>query len=75
MDFLRLHANEPLHPGVIGIVPNVPPADQRALFRAALKHIGPETLPTLSLRSDMQATGLPVLTTLYRNGVSEESSE
>jgi predicted nuclease of predicted toxin-antitoxin system len=37
VDFLRLHANEPLHAGVIVIVPNVPPSDQRALFRAALK--------------------------------------
>ena len=44
VDFLRLHANEPLHAGVIVIVPNVPPADQRALFRAALKHIGTQDL-------------------------------
>ena len=27
VDFLRLHANESLHAGVIVIVPNVPPAD------------------------------------------------
>ena len=44
VDFLRLHANEPLHAGVIVIVPNVPPADQRELFRAALKHIGTRDL-------------------------------
>jgi predicted nuclease of predicted toxin-antitoxin system len=44
VDFLRLHANEPLHAGVIVIVPNVPPADQRALFSAALKHIATRDL-------------------------------
>lgn len=44
VDFLRLHANESLHAGVIVIVPNVPPADQRALFSAALKHIATRDL-------------------------------
>jgi hypothetical protein len=44
VDFLRLHANEPLHAGVIVIVPNVPPADQRTLFSAALKHIATRDL-------------------------------
>jgi predicted nuclease of predicted toxin-antitoxin system len=39
-DFLVLHGQEPLHPGVIIIVPNVTPLRQRALFSAALKHIG-----------------------------------
>jgi predicted nuclease of predicted toxin-antitoxin system len=44
VDFLRLHANEPLHAGVIVIVPNVPPSDQRSLFSAALKHIATRDL-------------------------------
>jgi len=44
VDFLRLHGNEPLHAGVIIIVPNVPPVDQKALFSAALKHIGTRDL-------------------------------
>jgi predicted nuclease of predicted toxin-antitoxin system len=44
VDFLRLHANEPLHAGVIVIVPNVPPADQRTLFNAALRHIATRDL-------------------------------
>jgi predicted nuclease of predicted toxin-antitoxin system len=38
-DFLALHGKEPLHAGVIVIVPNVTPALQRELFRAALDHI------------------------------------
>jgi uncharacterized protein DUF5615 len=39
-DFLALHGQEPLHPGVIIIVPSVTPLQQRELFNAALKHIG-----------------------------------
>ncbi len=39
-DFLALHGQEPLHAGVIIIVPSVTPARQRELFSAALKHIG-----------------------------------
>jgi hypothetical protein len=38
-DFLTLHGQESLHPGVIIIVPNVTPAQQRELFRAFLEHI------------------------------------
>jgi predicted nuclease of predicted toxin-antitoxin system len=34
------HGQEPLHPGVIVIVPSVTPLRQRELFSAALKHIG-----------------------------------
>jgi predicted nuclease of predicted toxin-antitoxin system len=43
-DFLDLHGNEPLHAGVIVIVPNVIPSQQRELFAAALKHIGTRDL-------------------------------
>jgi predicted nuclease of predicted toxin-antitoxin system len=39
-DFLVLHGQEPLHAGVIIIVPSVAPVRQRELFSAALKHIG-----------------------------------
>ena len=38
-DFLSLHGQQPLHAGVIIIVPNVTPALQRELFRAVLNHI------------------------------------
>jgi predicted nuclease of predicted toxin-antitoxin system len=43
-DFLNLHGREPLHAGVIIIVPNVIPSQQRELFAAALKHIGTRDL-------------------------------
>jgi predicted nuclease of predicted toxin-antitoxin system len=43
-DFLDLHGKEPLHAGVIVIVPNVIPSQQRELFTAALKHIGTRDL-------------------------------
>ena len=36
-DFLVLHGKEPLHAGVIIIVPNATPVRQRELFAAALK--------------------------------------
>jgi predicted nuclease of predicted toxin-antitoxin system len=39
-DFLALHGQEPLHAGVIIIVPSVTPARQRELFSAALEHEG-----------------------------------
>lgn len=39
-DFLVLHGHEPLHAGVVIIVPSVTPVRQRELFTAALKHIG-----------------------------------
>jgi len=42
-DFLALHGQEPLHAGVIIIVPSVTPARQRELFTAALRHIGART--------------------------------
>ena len=43
-DFLDLHRREPLHAGVIIIVPNVAPVRQRELFTAALQHIGARDL-------------------------------
>ena len=39
-DFLALLGKEPLHPGILIIVPNVTPILQRELFKAALDHIG-----------------------------------
>jgi predicted nuclease of predicted toxin-antitoxin system len=43
-DFLTLHGKEPLHSGVIVIVPNIIPLQQRELFTAALKHTGTRDL-------------------------------
>ena len=35
-DFRRLYAQEAIHAGLVTLIPNVPPTDQRALFDAAL---------------------------------------
>ena len=43
-DFLALFGKEPLHPGILIIVPNVTPVLQRELFKAALDHIGARDL-------------------------------
>lgn len=43
-DFLALLGKEPLHSGIIIIVPNVTPVVQRELFQAALNHIGARNL-------------------------------
>ena len=43
-DFLALHGQEPLHAGVVIIVPSVTPARQRDLLSAALKHVGARDL-------------------------------
>jgi predicted nuclease of predicted toxin-antitoxin system len=43
-DFLDLHGKEPLHAGVIVIVPNVVPLQQQELFAVAMKHIGTRDL-------------------------------
>ena len=44
VDFRRLFAKQPIHSGLVIIVPNVVPAIQRALFEAALDHIGDRDL-------------------------------
>lgn len=38
-DFRRLYAREELHAGLVILIPNVPPADQRALFDVVLDDI------------------------------------
>jgi hypothetical protein len=43
-----------LHPGLIVIVPNVTPATQRALFRAALQHIGKRELVNTVIEIDIE---------------------
>jgi predicted nuclease of predicted toxin-antitoxin system len=43
-DFLTLYGREPLHAGVIILLPSVTPARQRELFSAALEHIGTRDL-------------------------------
>jgi predicted nuclease of predicted toxin-antitoxin system len=43
-DFIRLFGKANPHPGLIVLVPNVTPALQRALFRAALQYSAPRDL-------------------------------
>jgi predicted nuclease of predicted toxin-antitoxin system len=43
-DFAALYVQEELHAGLVIIIPNVTPARQRELFRAALSHIGKRDL-------------------------------
>ena len=38
-DFRRLYAQEEIHAGLVILIPNVPPADQRELFDAALDEL------------------------------------
>jgi predicted nuclease of predicted toxin-antitoxin system len=38
-DFRRLYAQEEIHGGLVILIPNVPPAEQRELFDAALEEL------------------------------------
>jgi len=38
-DFRRLYAQEEIHAGLVILIPNVPPAEQRELFDAALDEL------------------------------------
>lgn len=39
-DFMTLYGREPLHAGLIVLIPSVSPNRQRSLFDAVLKHLG-----------------------------------
>ncbi|BEV11945.1 DUF5615 family PIN-like protein [Asticcacaulis sp. DW145] len=39
-DFRRLYSRQQLHPGLVIVVPQVPPVRQRELFQALLNHLG-----------------------------------
>ena len=43
-DFLTLYKKESFHAGLVVIVPNVTPNQQRALFNAVLDHVGAREL-------------------------------
>jgi predicted nuclease of predicted toxin-antitoxin system len=68
-DFLDLHGQEALHPGVIIIVPNVTPDLQQELFRAVLKHIGTRDLTTQLSKSNMQEVASNAPNTSYRSNL------
>jgi len=57
-DFLVLHGQEPLHAGVIIIVPSVTPVRQRELFSAALQHIGEQDLTNTVIEVKYAGTGI-----------------
>ena len=62
-DFLALHGQEPLHAGMIIIVPNVMPARQRELFSAARKHIGARDLTNTMV--EVQYAGTRIVCSEY----------
>ncbi len=62
-DFLALHGQEPLHPGVIIIVPSVTPPQQRELFSAALKHFGVRDLTNTVV--EVEYAGMQILCIEY----------
>jgi len=53
-DFATLYTQEGLHAGLVIIVPNVPPAQHRALFQAALSHIAGRDLINTALEVDVE---------------------
>jgi predicted nuclease of predicted toxin-antitoxin system len=52
-DFTALYAKEGLHAGSVVILPCVPTADQRELFRAVLAHIGKRDLTNTLLEVEL----------------------
>lgn len=63
-DFLKLYSKEPLHPGLIIILPNAPPAVQRKLFKAALAEANPTEPTNAVIQVDL--TGELVTVEVYR---------
>lgn len=57
-DFIRLYRREPLHCGLIVILPNVTPAGQRDLFQATLEHIGRADLVNMLVEVRYQGSGI-----------------
>jgi predicted nuclease of predicted toxin-antitoxin system len=69
VDFRRLFAKEPIHSGLVIIVPNVIPAIQRALFDAVLDHIGERDLTNRVLEAKL-SNNLAVIEE-YESPISE----
>ena len=66
---------EPLHAGVIIIVPSVTPARQRELFSAALEHIGARDLTNTVVEVVYEEIGLSVQNMPYQRRVNEIRNE
>jgi len=65
VDFTALYGREPLHAGLVVIIPNVPPARQRDLFQAALSHIGERDFTNAVLEVDLEASAITCREYLY----------
>lgn len=63
-DFRKLYAAQPLHAGLVIIVPQVPPAMQRALFDSVLGAIDAEDLP-INEAIEVELVGETVIITRY----------
>ncbi|HEY6393319.1 MAG TPA: DUF5615 family PIN-like protein [Bryobacteraceae bacterium] len=60
-DFIQLFGKMDLHPGLIVLVPNVVPALQRALFRAALEYLGQRDLINTVIEVSLEAKSVRCL--------------
>jgi predicted nuclease of predicted toxin-antitoxin system len=56
LDFLTLYRSQPLHAGIVVLVPNVVPAQQRKLFQAALTHIGQRRLDNAVIEVELRGS-------------------
>ena len=54
VDFRRLFRHEAIHPGLIILIPNVPPSVQRALFSVALDFVGERDLVNRVIEVDLR---------------------
>jgi predicted nuclease of predicted toxin-antitoxin system len=61
VDFRRLYAKMPIHAGLVIIVPNVTPALQRELFRAALMSIGASELVNTVVEVSIENNNISVV--------------
>lgn len=54
VDFRRMFRREPIHAGLVIIIPNVPPAVQRALLVTVLEYIGDRDLVNKAVEIDLR---------------------
>jgi hypothetical protein len=54
VDFRRMFRSQPIHAGLVIIIPNVPPARQRALFGAVLDYVGDRDLVNRAVEIDVK---------------------
>ena len=60
IDFLQLFAKMELHAGLVVLVPNVPPALQRALFDAVIRYLGGRELVNGVVEASLEAQRVKV---------------